>query len=69
LEAEMEETETTETVAAEMTKMAAAAMTETVAVAQQRQWQQMTETACRRGYWPVSSISETRIMWNITPGL
>jgi TRAP-type uncharacterized transport system substrate-binding protein len=26
----------------------------------------MIEIACRRGRWPVSSISETRIIWNIT---
>jgi hypothetical protein len=25
-----------------------------------------SEEACQRGHWPVSSVSETRIIWNIT---
>jgi hypothetical protein len=53
----MEEMEIMETAAAAMAEMAVA-MTET-AVA-------MTKTACQRGCWPISSIPETRIIWNIT---
>jgi hypothetical protein len=29
----------------------------------------MTETACWRRHWFVSSVSETRIIWNITPDI
>jgi hypothetical protein len=48
-----------EMAAAETTEIAAAAMTEKAAMA-------MAEMRCQRGYWPISSVSETRIIWNIT---
>jgi hypothetical protein len=53
-----------------MTKMAAAGMIEKAAAGMiEKAAAGMIEKACWRGHWPVSSISETRIIWNITsPG-
>jgi hypothetical protein len=64
-----EMTETTEKVAAETMETVAAEMTEYA----HRQHGTVSEVSLddaelyQRGHQPVSSISETRIMWNITP--
>jgi hypothetical protein len=72
----MEGTETMELVVVEMTEkmVVAMAMTETAAAAMIMMAIEMTvtvmvgiiEMACWRGCWPISGISETRIIWNIT---
>jgi hypothetical protein len=51
-----------------MTEMAAAmAMAEMLAA--EMAAAETIETACQRGCWPVSSVSDTRIIWNITLGI
>jgi hypothetical protein len=80
LEAEIEVTEMTEMVVAEMIETVVTDMTEMLAMEMIEMMATDTtekgaaetiemEHACWRGCWPTSSISETRIIWNITsPG-
>jgi hypothetical protein len=58
----MEEMEMMETAVAAMAETVMAAKTEMAAVG-------TIEIACWRGCWPISSVSETGIIWNITPDL
>jgi hypothetical protein len=60
----MEETKMTETAVVEMTEMAVAGMTEMAAAGMtETAAEGMAEIACQRGHWPISSVSETRIIW------
>jgi hypothetical protein len=70
----MEEIETMKTVAVETTETAVVAITETVVVAMTETvvvamammvTAGMIETSYWMGHWLVSSVSETRIIWNI----
>jgi hypothetical protein len=66
----MTETMVAVMVMAAMTEMVAVAIAMTmaeIAVADNRTViAVMIEIVCQRGHWPISSISETRIIWNIT---